>query len=459
VNALGEAAVTFLCRIGCSDALGCHQVVAERRHSAVMQAIFDHEITVDDFRPARRSLRVAVVTETWPPEINGVAATASRVVAELRERGHELQVIRPRQGPEDRAEGGDAEAAVPGYAEVLMRGLPIPRYPQLKMGLPSRRTLLRLWGRQRPDVVHIVTEGPLGWSALQAATALKLPVVSDFRTNFHAYSRHYGVAWLHKPIVAYLRKFHNRCACTMVPTPGLRDELSALGLRELRVVARGVDAALFDPARRSLALRRQWGVADDDPVVVHVGRLAPEKNLDTLVAAYEAMRQVNPRTALVFVGDGPARASLAARCPGAHFAGLQRGEALAAHYASADVFLFPSLTETYGNVLPEALASGLAVLAFDYAAAAQLLGSRAAPLDGGGAGGLVVPFGDAAAFVASAAALAGDPARVAALRSQARRVAQALDWGRIAREVEREYLAALAPARAALGSRLDPRPT
>ena len=403
----------------------------------------DDELTVDEYRPARRSLRVAVVTETWPPEVNGVAATASRVVAELRERGHELQVLRPRQ------HGADAETDEPGYAEVLMRGLPIPRYPQLKMGLPSRRTLLRLWGLHRPDVVHIVTEGPLGWSALQAAMALKLPVVSDFRTNFHAYSRHYGVAWLQRPIVGYLRKFHNRCASTMVPTAGLRDELAAAGFRQLRVIARGVDARHFDPAKRSPELRRQWGVAEDDPVVVHVGRLAPEKNLDTLVAAYSAMRQANPRTALVFVGDGPSRAALAARCPDAHFAGLQRGEALAAHYASADLFLFPSLTETYGNVLPEALASGLAVLAFDYAAAAQLLAT--------GAGGLTVPYGDNAAFVAAAAALAGDPARVAALRAKARATALVLDWGRIAREVEAEYLSAMAPATQAVPGLLAPR--
>ena len=150
-------------------------------------------LLVDDYLPARRSLRVALVTETYPPEVNGVAATFARVVEGLRLRGHELQLVRPRQGADD---GVPSDAVVPHDAEVLMRGLPIPRYPQLKMGLPSRRALLRLWSTRRPDVVHIATEGPLGWSALQAATQLKLPVVSDFRTNFHAYSRHYGVGWL-----------------------------------------------------------------------------------------------------------------------------------------------------------------------------------------------------------------------------------------------------------------------
>lgn len=426
-----------------------------------MRALHEDEDLLHDAPRARRPLHVAVVTETWPPEVNGVAATASRVVAELRARGHGVQVVRPRQGPDDlpagHTAGHDGQACGPG--EVLLPGLPIPRYPQLKMGLPARRTLQRLWGEDRPDVVHIVTEGPLGWSALRAAAALRLPVVSDFRTNFHAYSRHYGMAWLHRPIVGYLRGFHNRCASTMVPTAALRDELAAQGFRSLRVVARGVDAGLFDPARRSAELRRQWGVAEDDPVVVHVGRLAPEKNLDTLVAAHQAMRQVNPRTALVFVGDGPARAALAQRCPDAHFAGLQRGEALAAHYASADLFLFPSLTETFGNVLPEALASGLAVLAFDYAAAAQLLGNGAAAGRLGSPAGVTVPYGDTAAFVAAAATLAGDPDRVAALRRRARHVALSLDWGRIAGEVEHEYLAAVDASPAARSGRLEPSAT
>jgi len=390
----------------------------------------DDDLTVDAYMPARRSLRVAVVTETWPPEVNGVAATSARVVAELRDRGHELQVLRPRQ------QHGDTAADEPGYAEVLMRGLPIPRYPQLKMGLPSRRTLLRLWGLQRPDVVHIVTEGPLGWSALQAAQALRLPVVSDFRTNFHAYSRHYGIAWLQRPIVGYLRKFHNRTACTMVPTEALRSELHAEGFENLRVVARGVDTGLFDPVHRSDELRRRWGAGPGDMVAVHVGRIAPEKNLDTLLAAHAAMQQRDPRVKLVFVGDGPSRAAMQQRCPQAHFAGLQRGQALAAHYASADVFLFPSVTETWGNVLPEAMASGLAVVAFDCAAAGQLVRH--------GHNGLLARVGDEVGFCGTAARLAGALGEARALGSEARLAALKLDWGRIAREVEGEYLAAMA---------------
>jgi glycosyltransferase involved in cell wall biosynthesis len=385
---------------------------------------------VDDLMPARRSLRVAVVTETYPPEINGVAATISRVVEGLRLRNHEVQLVRPRQ---DRSE---AAADGPGFAELLMRGLPIPRYPQLKLGLPSRRALVRHWTTHRPDVVHIVTEGPLGWSALQAAAHLRLPVVSDFRTNFHAYSRHYGVAWLRDPIMAYLRKFHNRTACTMVPTEALRAELRAGGFRRLRVVSRGVDTRQFDPAKRNAALRSTWGAGESDTVVICVGRLAPEKNLGSLVAAWQAMREQDPGVRLVLVGDGPEHARLQQRCPDAVFAGVRRGEDLAVHYASADVFVFPSLTETFGNVVPEAMASGLAVLGHQYAAAAQLVRHEE--------NGLLVPFGDDQAFVAMVRGLAGQRQRIQALGHAARLTATHQDWARVVAEVESEYLSAMA---------------
>ncbi len=401
---------------------------------------------VDDFLPQRRSLRVAVVTETYPPEVNGVAATISRVVEGLRQRHHEVQLIRPRQ------DASDAETAGSEHdSEVLMRGLPIPRYPQLKMGMPSKRALLSLWTRRRPDLVHLVTEGPLGWSALAAAVKLGLPVVSDFRTNFHAYSRHYGVAWLHNPIMGYLRKFHNRTACTMVPTEALRQQLAAAGFRRLQVVARGVDTQLFHPERRSAALRASWGAGPDTTVLLCVGRLAPEKNLGVLVEAWRALHaqassQAGPASLkLVLVGDGPARASLQAQLPGAVFAGLRHGNDLASHYASADVFFFPSQTETFGNVVPEAMASGLAVLAYDYAAAGQLIRH--------GESGLLAPIEDGQGLQRLALSLLRDRQAAQALGRCARAVTERLDWGRIVGLIETEYEAALRVAAQADGDR------
>jgi len=386
-------------------------------------------IIVDHFAAARRSLRIAFVTETYPPEVNGVSMTLARVVDGLHRRNHDVQLIRPRQPGKDAGkEGADASSNGLRFHEVLMRGLPIPRYPNLRMGVPSKKALIKLWSTHRPDVVHIATEGPLGWSALQAALNLKLPVSTDFRTNFHAYSKHYGIGWLHKPIMAYLRKFHNRAHCTMVPTEALRRDLDSYGFRDLRVVARGVDMQQFNSTRRSAALRQSWGAADNDLVVSCVGRLAPEKNLNTLLTAFAAIRQVQPRAKLLLVGEGPLRAELQARCPDAIFAGQRHAADLAEHYASSDLFLFPSLTETFGNVTLEAMASGLAVVAFNYAAAAELISS--------GHDGLLAPPDDGAAFVRLAVDAAQDMARCRQLGERARLKATELDWASIVMRFE-----------------------
>ncbi|MFM2403872.1 MAG: hypothetical protein RL223_1752 [Pseudomonadota bacterium] len=398
------------------------------------------DFIVEHHPAATRSLRVAFVTETWPPEVNGVALTVARFVEGLQQRGHEVQLVRPRQKTEEttRREALRGEEAAPLH-EVLMRGLPIPRYPNLRMGVPSKKALVALWSRRRPDLVHVATEGPLGWSALQAAAHLKLPVTSDFRTNFHAYSRYYGVGWLRKPVMAWLRKFHNRCAATLVPTEALRQELQAAGFRHLAVVSRGVDAQRFDPGQRSAALRLSWGAAADDLVVVCVGRLAAEKNLGLLLQAWAGIRRAQPRAKLVLVGDGPLRAEIAQRAPEAILAGQRRGEDLAAHYASADLFLFPSLTETFGNVTAEALASGLPIVAFQYAAAAQLIES--------GRDGVLVPCGDAAGFERTALELAADGPRRARLAAEARACALRHDWDSVVLRFEAQLMAAAdAPA-------------
>lgn len=305
-----------------------------------MTAPFD-DLLVEHLPVASPSLRVAVVTETYPPEVNGVALTLQQLVQRLQARNHQIRLVRPRQpahdGPWDAAAGMER-------AELLVRSLPIPNYPQLRMGLPMKRALVARWTRHRPDLVHVATEGPLGWSAVQAARKLRLPVSTDFRTNFHAYSQHYGMGWLRKPIAAYLRRFHNHADCTMVPSADLKDELAAQGFERLLQVGRGIDTHRFDPARRSAALRHTWGVSDDQPVLLWVGRLAREKNPELFVRCWTAMRMARPELKLVVVGDGPAREQLAQACPDAVMAGARHGEDLAVHYASADLFVFPSVT-------------------------------------------------------------------------------------------------------------------
>jgi len=384
------------------------------------------EFTCQTLPSMRPQLRIAVVTETSPPEVNGVAMTLGRLVNGLQVRNHQVQLIRPRQHSDDQPQ------PTATLSEHLQRGIALPRYEGLKMGLPAKAALTRLWTRQRPDVVQIATEGPLGWSALAAANKLRLPVASDFHTNFHSYSSHYGFGLLRRAIVAYLRKFHNKAAVTLVPTEGIRRELLAHGYENIEIIGRGVDTQLFHPGRRDAALRAQWGVGENETAVLYVGRLAAEKNLSLVFSAFDAMNQAHPATRLVLVGDGPERAGWQAKRPDAIFCGTQVGETLAAHYASGDVFLFPSLTETWGNVTIEAMASGLAVVAYDCAAAEEIIRHDE--------NGLKVAPEDQAAFIAQAASLAPDVARQRRLGTAAAARAAQLSWDAIIDSFERVLL-------------------
>lgn len=368
-------------------------------------------------------LRIAMVTETYPPEVNGVARTVGLMVDGLRRRGHSIQLVRPRQNGHDVAASGAA------FEEILPRGIPIPRYTQLKMGVPSGRALHASWRERRPDVVHIATEGPLGWSALGAARKLGIRVATDFHTNFHAYSRHYGFAWLARPVSAYLRAFHNRADCTLVPTAELRDELAADGFERLGVVGRGVNPQVFHPSRRSAELRARWGAGEETPVALCVSRFAPEKNFPLVIRAYEAMRAVRPDTKLVLVGDGPMADELRRKNVGYVIAGRKVNGELSAHYASADVFLFPSTTETFGNVTLEAMASGLGIVAYRYAAAGQHLEHERSAL--------LAPLHDEAAFVLGAVRLAREPGLARALGAASRAAAEEVTWERIVDDFER----------------------
>lgn len=386
---------------------------------------------------ARPPLDLAIVTETYPPEVNGVAMTVSRLVAGLRDHGHRMRIVRPRQHAGDCAAPGDGPAGGPGPDDLTLPGMPLPGYAGLRFGLPARRRLRAAWRAARPDAVHVVTEGPLGWSAVAAARELGIPVTSGFHTNFDRYSRHYGVGWLQPTVAAYLRNFHRRTRATLVPTEALAASLAGEGLDGVRVLGRGVDTVLFDPARRSPELRAAWGIGDDELAVVHVGRLAAEKNIDLALRAFAAIQARHPRARFVLVGDGPLRERLQRRHPEHVFSGQRLGEDLAAHYASGDLFLFPSLTETFGNVTQEAMASGLAVLAFRSAAAAETI------VDG--ENGRTVPPGNDEAFIAAAVQLAREDDIRCRIAARARQSVLERGWDAVSLRFEavlREAIAA-----------------
>jgi len=311
-------------------------------------------------------MRYAIVTETYPPEINGVALTVQGLEQGLRGRGHEVTLVRPRQATES--------ADTPGAEhEFIVRGAPLPRYPGLRFGLPSTRKLIAQWRISRPDAIYVATEGPLGWSALRAARRLGIPASTGFHTRFDEYMRDYGAAFLAQTALRWMRRFHNGADATLVPTRELQQFLQSNGFNDVALLPRAVDTTQFDPARRDNALRAQWGVGDDGLVAIHVGRIAPEKNLDLAVRAFRELKKTHPDARFVWVGDGPARTKLQQDNPDFIFCGIQRDERLAEHFASGDVFVFPSHSETFGNVTLEAMASGVPTVAFDYGAAREHL--------------------------------------------------------------------------------------
>lgn len=369
-------------------------------------------------QPQRRTY-LAVVTETWPPEINGVAHTISHLVYGLISRGdYRISLIRPRQTKAELALETDS------LHELFVHGFRLPFYQQVRLGYPHYLRLKRAWAINRPDLVQIVTEGPLGYAALHAAKKLAIPVISDFHTHFDQYSGYYHFSKLTSLAACYLRYLHNQTLLTLVPTQELYQQLQAKGYQRLIVIERGIDQDLFKPTRRNFALRTQLGLQPKQLLVTLVSRLAQEKNLDLAFTAFRAIQQAVPSARFLIVGDGPERDRLQNLHPDCLFVGMQTGTALAEHYASGDLFIYPSTSETFGNVVIEAMASGLPVVTFDYAAAHQHIRHQK--------NGYSVPLKDTTAFIHAAVHLATNPPLRQRLGQQAYLTTQTLSWQRVA---------------------------
>ncbi len=407
-----------------------------RRHTPAMQHVNSQFMNTP-------VLHICLVSDTFAPHINGVACTLSNLSEGLRLRGHHVRVVRPRQP------GEQASSHNPGVR--LWRDWPLPGYTGLQRGGVSLQMLARHWRRQRPDVIYIATQGPLGLNALRTARRLGIAVVSGLHTHVAHPSGQYGMGVMARLLSLYLRWFHRRAVLTLVPSLSQQRWLERRGFERLGHLACGVDAQLFTPARRSQALRERWGLGHDDIAVLHVGRLAPEKNLGLLQGCFEALQRALPQrnVRLILVGDGPLRGMLQL-IPGAVLCGVQRGEELAEHYASSDLFLFPSLTETFGNVVLEAMASGLAVVAYDQATAAQHIGH-------GHNGALAMP-GDAAAFIDAACWLLQDSETLRRVRLNARQHASHQGWTKIIDQFEAHLLSASLSAHQRQATSMQPVP-
>lgn len=301
-------------------------------------------------------MNLAIVTDTYPPDINGAALTLGRFTQSLIELGHTVNVIHT----------GPANASY----ETSLSGFRFPFYKEVNIGYPQFFKLRSIWKKNRPDVVYVATEAFLGGSAMLAARTLDIPIVAGFHTNFHQYLKRYFIPQIERPALAFLKGIHNYCDATIVPSQHTYDNLEKQGFKNLSVVGRGVNTDRFDPSKRSDKLRKSWGATDDTCVIIMVGRIAKEKNLEI---AMETIQNLDTKrdVKVVIVGDGPIKQSLEEKYdfPNYHWTGLKEGEELAQHYASADVMFFTSETETFGNVITESLASGLITVAYDYAAA------------------------------------------------------------------------------------------
>jgi len=298
-------------------------------------------------------VRIALVSDAWAPQVNGVVRTLEMVVAEVLAAGHAVQTVTP-----DR-----------------FRTIPCPTYPEIRLSLKPRRRVEAMIEQFGADAIHIATEGPLGIAARAMCLARGLTFTTAFHTRFPEYvAARFGVParWTY----AWLRRFHALSQGVMVASESIRRELVERGFGRLRPWSRGVDEMLFHPRRR----REDFGF--ERPIFLFVGRLAVEKNLP-------AFLDLDLPGSKLVVGDGPLVEQLRRRYPACHFLGERDGEALARIYASADVFVFPSQTDTFGLVLLEALASGLPVAAFPVSGPLDVIGDS-------GAGVLDIDLGRAA---------------------------------------------------------------
>lgn len=301
-------------------------------------------------------MRVAIFTDTYPPQVNGVAKTYRRLVSYLVSQNVKTMVFAP-------AGSGDAPPEDTSAAVMRLWSYDFFLYPECKISLPNYLHIKAALHRFRPDLIHIATPFPIGLAGMKYANDYGVPKVAAFHTNFPQYLQYYHLQFLQNLAWRFLQWFHNQASVNYCPSRETMHLLQRRGIANLELWSRGVDRQLFHPGRRSAALRRSLGVADK-LVLLYVGRLAPEKSVDILL---QALRTANHQCAglhLLVVGDGPCRRELEAVAPeNVTFLGYKYGEDLARLYASADIFVCPSVTETFGNVVLEAMAAGLPVIA------------------------------------------------------------------------------------------------
>ncbi len=339
-------------------------------------------------------MRIGIVSDTYLPQVNGVTTVVRRIVTLLRAQGHEVAVVAPRY----------PDFVTPAAErELRIASLPCPVYPEIRLSLPSFQRIAEFLDELQPELLHVHTEGTLGAAGRRYALERQLPLVTSFHTNFPQYSHDYGVGFLAPAVWRWLERFHAPAALTLTPGEGVRDELVRRGITQAVVWGRGVDTQLFHPGRRDSGWRRWLAGGDDTAIVLHVGRLAREKNLDILIEAWHlAYSMLGSRATFVVAGEGPLARPITAELPFVRTLGFLPRQHLATLYASADVCVFPSRTETCGLVALEAMSSGAGVIAADAGGFRESIRH--------GVTGLLVPPDDVPTYVDAISELALDAA-------------------------------------------------
>ncbi|MDF3302349.1 glycosyltransferase family 4 protein [Streptomyces tropicalis] len=375
-------------------------------------------------------MRVVIVTESFPPDVNGVAHCALQTARHLVERGHAPLVVAPAS-----AAGAEPDAPAP-CPVVRVPSLPLPGYPQVRVALPSRRVAAALT-EHRADVVHLAGPFVLGVRGMAAATRLGIPAVAVYQTDLAGYARTYmgageAAAWRR------IRSVHAAADLTLAPSSAARDDLEAHGVPRVRLWRRGVDTVRFRPGHRDEALRRELA-PDGELLVGYVGRLAPEKHVELLAGVCRL-----PGVRVVVVGDGPSLPGLTDSLPGAVFLGRRTGEELARVFASLDVFAHTGPFETFCQTVQEAMASGVPVVA----------PAAGGPIDlvGHGRTGFLVPPHDADAVRDAVAALIADPALRSAFGTAARAAVEDRTWAAVGDQLIAHYEDVLAGRRTAVAA-------
>jgi glycosyltransferase involved in cell wall biosynthesis len=357
-----------------------------------------------------RNLRIALVTSSYNFIADGVALTLNRLVAYLERQGVEVRVFAP-TGPE------------PAFAHagtlIPVPSLPLPGRPEYRLALGMAGYVKRQLLDFQPDIIHLAVPDLLGHAALGLANSHRIPAVASYHTRYETYLRHY---WYLAPLEGWLkrilRRFYGRCREVYVPSDSVREALLADGLKDnFKPWPRGIDTERFTPGKRNAAWRARHGIGTEELVILHVSRLVREKRLDTLTGA---LNRLTVPHRVVIVGDGPDRDYAQRELPRAIFTGFLDGEDLAAAYASSDIFVFPSDSESFGNVTLEAMASGVPCVCAD------ATGSRSLVV--AGETGLLAPADDAEGFARHITTLACDPALRLRMGQAARARALGFSW-------------------------------